>query len=114
MKTPLASELNDLAKKNGINEQELKNILYFLVEKRSVYLIDYSYIHSSIVDSCRNKLLRSLARKKEGITVADFRNLVEGNRKICLLLLNIYDEECIVKRSNDVRIITENGINYLK
>jgi hypothetical protein len=45
----------------------------------------------------------------EGITVARFRDLVEGNRKTCLPLLELFDAEGITERRGDVRVITEKG-----
>ena len=86
----------------------------YLVEKKEVYFIDDSYLHASVVDRCRKMLLKALAGRKEGMTVAEFRNLVEGNRKICLLLLAIYDSEGVTQRSGDLRLITEKGIATLK
>jgi hypothetical protein len=41
--------------------------------------------------------------------VAGFRDLVSGNRKICLLLYTLFDGEGITERRGDVRVITEKG-----
>jgi selenocysteine-specific elongation factor len=54
-------------------------------------------------------LLEYLVEHKEGCTVADFRDLIGGNRKICLLLLNLFDSEGITVRKGDYRHITEKG-----
>jgi len=113
MKTPLMSELVHEAQRQRINEDTVKNILRFLVENRSAYYQDGDYIHASVVDRCRTMLLKALAGRKDGMTVAEFRDLVHGNRKICLLLLGIYDAEMIVERSGDVRVLTEKGIGAL-
>jgi len=114
MKTPLMSELISEAGKQGINEQGLKNILRYLVEKKEVCFIGGNYIYTLIIDRSRRKLLQTLAKREEGITVAEFRDLVSGNRKICLLLLGVYDAEGIIKRSGDRRMITEKGIAVLE
>jgi len=45
---------------------------------------------------------------EKGFTVAEFRDLVGGNRKICLLLLAQYDAELLTKRNGDLRIIIKN------
>lgn len=114
MKTPLLSELKPLAKNRGIDEQLLNQILAYLAENRNVYFVDDNYLHTRVVDKCRQLLLSTLARKKEGLTVAEFRDLVKGNRKICLLLLNIYDTEGVTERVGDTRVITEKGIAAVK
>lgn len=96
--------------KVNIDEQRLRNILRYLVEEGIVYFSEGNYIHAQIVDRCRKRLLHALCEQKEGITVAGFRDLVNGNRRICLLLLNIYDTEDVTKRSGDLRLITEKGV----
>ena len=113
-KVPLISELIPLVKKRGINEQLAKQILNYLVENNKTYLIEENYIHTQIVDKYRNMLLKELNNRKDGLTVAGFRDLIQGNRKICLLLLGLYDSEGVTERMGDVRIITEKGISAIK
>ena len=109
MKTPLMSELVQGAARKRIDESRLRGILHRLVEDGVVYFADGNYIHRTHVDRCRRALLAALMRQPEGLTVAGFRNLVSGNRKICLLLLQIYDGEGIVQRTGDLRRISEKG-----
>ena len=109
MKTPVLAELESYAQKKGIDEKTLKQILRHLVGSRSVYSIEGSYIHRGIVDPCRTKLLKALTENPMGLTVAQFRDLVDGNRKICLLLYALFDSEGITSREGDVRIITSKG-----
>jgi hypothetical protein len=113
MKTPLMTELTAFAKTHGFDERALRQVLAFLVTGKRVYASDGSYIHASIVDACRKKLLDKLVTLPEGITVAGFRDLVCGNRKICLLLMVIFDHEKIVERQGDFRVITDRGRDVL-
>jgi len=110
MKTPIMSELVSAVSKVNIDEQRLRNILRYLVEEGTVYLSEGNYLYAPIVDRCRKKLLHALYEQREGITVAGFRDLVNGNRRICLLLLSIYDNEGVTERSGDLRLITEKGV----
>ena len=91
------------AKRKEIEPKSLLQLLHFLVEQGRVYRIDGSYIHATAVNSCREKLLEALEARGEGITVAEFRDLVGGNRKICLLLLAQYDSEGLTERFGDRR-----------
>jgi hypothetical protein len=50
----------------------------------------------------------------DGITVAGFRDLIGGNRKICLLMLNLFDTEGVTYRDGDFRKITEQGEKILE
>lgn len=114
MKVPLMSELLPAAQARAIDENTLFQILKLLVNRNKAYKIDDNYIHSSIVDASRIKLLTALKDKKEGMTVAEFRDLVNGNRKICLLLIARFDGEGITFRRGDYRTITEKGRKYLE
>ncbi len=109
MHTPLMSDLTRAAEERGMEGRDLKEILGYLVTKHQAYLIERNYIHAPMVDRCREMLLRALAEREEGMTVAQFRDLVGGNRRICLLLLGAYDAEGSTKRVGDLRVLTEKG-----
>lgn len=104
MKTPLMSELKPKAAENGIGEKDLSRLLRHLVGVGAAYRIDQDYLHASIVDRCRAKLQQALASNPEGLTVAEFRDLVGGNRKICLLMFAQFDNEGTTRRDGDRRV----------
>jgi selenocysteine-specific elongation factor len=108
MQTPLISELAQAAARRGVEEPELHQFLRYLVSEKRAYYIDGNYIHASVVDGCRDTLVKELAGRPQGVTVADFRDMVGGNRKICLLLLAIYDGEGVTVRREDVRVLGKN------
>ncbi|HPM02316.1 MAG TPA: selenocysteine-specific translation elongation factor [Candidatus Cloacimonadota bacterium] len=114
MQTPLWSEMSRKAKYQNINEKVLKQLLTYLVRKKKAYYIEESYIYYKVVDENRLKLLQYLNEHPEGITVSIYRDLINGNRKICLLLLAIFDIEGIVRRDGDYRFITEKGKQILE
>jgi len=114
MQTPLMSELIRKAKRQRIDEIEMRQILRYLVEKHWAYFIDNEYLHASVVDRCRKALLQMLGKRQKGITVAEFRDLVGGNRKICLLLLGVYDREGVTRREGDLRVLTDEGRTALR
>jgi len=113
MHTPIISELISEAKQKGIDEKKMDQILSMLVARNNLYRIDDNYLHSSVVNKCRNKLLNFLSGHVNGITVAGFRDLIGGNRKICLLMLNLFDTEGVTYRDVDFRKITERGKKIL-
>lgn len=114
MKTPLMSELLPYAEKKRIDEKLLFQILKLLIYRKKAYRIEDNYVSAEIVDQCRKALLEHLIENKEGITVAGFRDLVDGNRKICLLLLSRFDGEGVTIRKGDYRYITEKGRQNLQ
>jgi selenocysteine-specific elongation factor len=113
MKTPLRSELSVLAGKARMDPRQLDEILRHLVSAGKAYFIEGEYLSGGIVDKARLALLQALEARTDGMTVAEFRDLVKGNRKICLLLLAIYDKEGTTKRQDDTRVITDKGRAYL-
>ncbi len=113
MHTPLWSELIPDALNKGISELKLKQILQLLVFKNKAYNLDGNFIHADIVDNSRRTLLQYLTEHEEGASVATFRDLIDGNRKICLLLINKFDREGITVRKGDYRTITQRGRDIL-
>lgn len=105
MNTPLMSELIPQANKFGISNTKLEQVLRLLVKKKVLYNIDGNYIYKSVLDNCRRRLVEHLKNKTEGITVAQFRDLIGGNRKICLLLLTQFDREGTTYREGDFRFL---------
>ncbi len=114
MRVPLMSRLIPASEEIGISETKLKQILRLLVNKSKVYNIDGNFIWAELVDKYRKTLLEHLNQTKEGITVAQFRDLIDGNRKLCLLLLAQYDTEGVTVRKGDYRHITEKGRKFLR
>ena len=118
MNVPLKSELIPAAFKKGISENKLNQILLLLNKRERLYNIDGNYIYKNVVDSSRKKLIEHFLSKKSeqdepcGVTVAQFRDLINGNRKICLLLLAQFDREEITRREGDFRYLTEEGRNW--
>jgi selenocysteine-specific elongation factor len=118
MNVPLMSELIPASLKKCISENKLNQILLLLTKRERLYNIDGNYVFKDVVDNSRKILLEALINLNSeksinsGITVAQFRDLVKGNRKICLLLLAQFDREGITRREDDFRYLTEEGRNW--
>jgi len=109
MATPSLAELTAAAAKAGIRERDVQQALRYLVEQRRAYHVEGEYLAAPTVDRCRKALLRELAGRGQGLTVAEFRDLVQGNRRICLLLFALFDKEGLTRRDGDTRVLTEKG-----
>lgn len=109
MRVPVMKDLETYALHNAIDRKMLNQILKFMVSRGTVYYVEGNYIHSAIVDDARKMLLHKLGNRSDGITVAGFRDLIGGNRKICLNLFAIFDSEGITERRGDFRVLTEKG-----
>ncbi|MFC1461206.1 selenocysteine-specific translation elongation factor [Verrucomicrobiota bacterium] len=113
MQTPLMSELSVESGRRAIDARDVNEFLRHLVSTGKAYFVEGEYIHASVVDRCRKTLLKTLIERDKGITVSEFRDLVRGNRKICLLLLAIYDGEGVTERQEDLRVITDKGRQWV-
>ncbi len=113
MQKPVMAEIESSAQSNKITKDRLKMLLTFLAKTNKVYSHNNDYIHSSIVDKCRKTLLHELENKEQGINEKEFRLLINGTKKICRLLLDIYEKENIVVKKSFFIHITEKGKNLL-
>jgi selenocysteine-specific elongation factor len=110
--------LNDLEfeldRKISIPEREMRMLLKYLLEAGELFLFEEVYLPRAMVDQCRRILLEHLAKDDAGITIAAFRDLIVGNRRLCLLLTGIYDSDGHTRRNGDVRFITPAGQQWLE
>jgi selenocysteine-specific elongation factor len=105
MKIPLWSEIIEAGKKRNLSEKDVKQILYNLKTAGTIQRVKDDYIHNAIVNFARKKLIANFATKEDGFSIAEFREIINGNRRICLLLLTIFDHEGLTKRQGDLRIL---------
>jgi selenocysteine-specific elongation factor len=114
MKAPLWSELTERAHRREINEKYLKQILFYLVKKKRIIHNNGEFLHSLNVSPIRIEILKYLSKNPQGISVSEFRDLINANRKISLIMLNIFDDEEIIVRKDDKRFITDKGLLFLE
>lgn len=114
MAIPSMAVLHEEAAKRGMDAESVGETLRYLVDQGRAYFVDGEVLYGPLVDGCRIQLLDALMANEEGITVAEFRDLVKGNRKICLMMLGIFDLEAITTRVGDRRQITSKGKSRLQ
>ncbi|HHE39468.1 MAG TPA: hypothetical protein ENL20_13010, partial [Candidatus Cloacimonetes bacterium] len=103
-KLPDNKEMFALMNEKGIAENKLKQILKYLIEKKKVYFIKQIYLHADLIENSKKLLIDFLKKHEEGITVAQFRDLINSNRATSLLLLEFFDNEGITLRKDNLRI----------
>ena len=106
LKIPTKPEWATLMNSIKISEKDLKQILFLLAKNKLIHKAsDGVYIHARIVDDTRTMLMNALKENNKGITVADFRDMIQGNRKISLAMLSIFDNERTTIRKGDYRFL---------
>ncbi len=106
MKAPTPEQLEQLRIQNKITEKEFRQIIAQLIRNKIIYSSEGVYIHKETVEHIRRILIRFLMENENGITVARFRDLTNGNRKICIPLLILFDNEGTTIRKGNVRILS--------
>lgn len=107
VKVPLLSEMSRIVQKLGLSEREFRQVLAYLVTIKELVRIDDDYLYAPLVDQIRTQLVAHLSDHPEGITVAAFRDLIGANRKFCLLLFSLFDQEKLTRREGDLRFLVQ-------
>ena len=108
MKVPLMNEIKEFGQTQGMSQKELHDIINFLIENKEIVTIEGSFIHAEIIEKAKNVLIAHF-KKNETLILADFRDNLQANRKICLLLLSYFDDRGWTVRKGDYRILSEKG-----
>ncbi|MBN2037791.1 MAG: selenocysteine-specific translation elongation factor [Chitinispirillaceae bacterium] len=103
------ADLSSRAAKRGIDERTLRQIVHHLIGRGRAYAIEGNFIDGALVDTFRAQLLKALGEAPQGLTVAQFRDLIAANRKVALSLFSLFESEGIIQRTGDVRILTDRG-----
>ena len=114
MEKPLLADLEKSALLKDLGRDQLKTILGFLAGEGKVYFYESDFIHTEVVDKVRKVLLNDLAGKDRGINEKDFRELIDGTKKVVQLLLGIYLQEGIVTKETYYIHITEKGKSLIE
>ncbi len=112
MKVPLMNEIKEFGQTQGISQKELHDIINFLIENKEIVTIEGSFIHAEIIEKAKNLLIAHF-KKNETLILADFRDNLQANRKMCLLLLSYFDDRGWTVRKGDYRILSEKGKELL-
>lgn len=105
MQVPPPENLKSEAARRNLSERELKHVLFHLCARGTLVRIQEHVLHRNVVDRCRTRLIEALTADPAGLTISQFRDLVGGNRKICLLLMAQFDGEGLTHRIGDVRVL---------
>ncbi len=114
MKLPLISKLEPQLRQMHVSDKFLKQVLSLLVKKQKLYKSEEHYLHADVVHRTAKTLLKHLATTNDGVKVADFRDLIDGNRKICLALLFVFERQGWIFRKGDLRFVTPEGREFVK
>ncbi|GAB4287065.1 MAG: selenocysteine-specific translation elongation factor [Marinilabiliales bacterium] len=117
LQKPVIQDIEALAVEKKISKDELKNYFTYLVNHNKVVNYQSDFLHKTIVDDCRKKILVHLF-KNPVINISEFRQVLQATKKICPVLIGIFENEKIIKTKpigTNLEIeITDNGKNLIK
>lgn len=109
MDKPVLSDLEKAAHDQNINKDKLKMMLTYLSKKGNVVFHEGECIHRNILDKCQNILLDKIYHKADGINEKEFRELIDGTKKLAKFLLGIFLAEGLISMPSFYIHITEKG-----
>lgn len=87
----------------GLTEKVTGSLLQLLVDRGQLINLDGKiYFHISAIEEATT-LVRGIFKEKEGLTLSDFRVLLDTTRKYAMPLINYFDGIGITVRNGDVR-----------
>ena len=100
------SVLEEAAAKKGIDDQLLKKIINHMIKSNYLVRCEEILIPTQLLDSARQQMLDALkGPQREGMTVANLRDLIDGNRRMALSCFSLFEKEGLVVRKGDLRIL---------
>jgi len=102
----LSNQCKDILNVKEYREsQESSNIIdYMIAEEELVEINKDEVILKNNLENIKEKLIKYL-KENEKITVVDFRDLIESNRKHSIMILEYFDSKNLTKRIEDYRIL---------
>lgn len=101
-------ELFTEAKREGISDVNCRYIVTYLSDLKKIVRINEMTFGNVRLCDARKRLIDYLTQhKEEGIKAAEYRDLLGVNRKVAIILLEIFDKEKIVYRKEDVRFLSK-------
>jgi len=100
------NKIYDHFSKEEFKRDKLEQIINYMLEKKLLYNIKKMLFPADFVEEVKEKLISFLDNKHQGITVAEFRDLLAANRLTSLALLEYFDEQGITIRKENKRFFT--------
>lgn len=87
------------------NRDEVEQVLNALISNGDIIQLNPEiYLYKSSYEEARSILIDYL-NKNQSIVVAEYRDILDTNRKVALALLEYFDQEKITKRDGDKRVL---------
>jgi selenocysteine-specific elongation factor len=97
--------LKELTSKLSTDESEVRNVIYLLMEERTVIKAkEDMYFHREAVEKLKGELIRFL-RAHDEITTAQFKEMTKVSRKYAIPLIEYFDNSKVTIRVGEKRLL---------
>jgi selenocysteine-specific elongation factor len=103
-----ASDMDEILDKfsSAVNEKKLLQFLKFLQDSEKIVFIQKKYLHTKTVNKAKKLIIEFIEKNEAGITVAQFRDMIAGNRSSAILLMDYMYNSGITIRKGNNRFLT--------
>ncbi|OWZ83940.1 selenocysteine-specific translation elongation factor [Natranaerobius trueperi] len=98
-------QLNEISTQLKIEDNELKEIIDYLIRKGDVIKITEGYYISSHILEKAIELLKTHFENNSTISIGEWRDILDTSRKYALPLLEYFDRIRLTKRDGDIRVL---------
>jgi selenocysteine-specific elongation factor len=97
-----------------LTRKKIDKVINYLKADGGIKFLQKKFIASEKLERYREIMLEFLRQNEAGITVAQFRDLIAGNRNNAIAILEYFDSEGITLRKGNIRVLTRKFTNNLK
>jgi len=94
---PVMSDLEELSATRKISKAQFRAYLLWLVSKGRIKSFKSELMHSSLYQKYAEKTCSFLASRTEGCGIAEFKELIGGSKKFRTLLIDMLNEEELIR-----------------
>ncbi|MBL7149913.1 MAG: selenocysteine-specific translation elongation factor [Candidatus Cloacimonetes bacterium] len=102
-----SADISEILTAINVDEKKLQQVLSYLVDNGKVHFLQKKYFHHDFLEEAKQQLIEYLQQNPDGISVAQFRDIMECNRTNSLIILEYFDSSSITIRRGNYRVLTK-------
>ena len=107
-------EIFQAVSSTNVSEKRLLQILIYMIENKTIFFIQKRYLHADFFEKSKRMVIEHIKNNSDGITVAQFRDMIVGNRTNAMLVLDLMDNYGITLRKGNSRFLTKKFLESKK
>lgn len=96
-----------------VTKQKLEQVIGYFISNDTLRVIQKKFIATELLEKYKQLTLDFLQENPEGISVAQFRDLINSNRSNAMAILEYFDSEGMTLRKGNFRVLTRKYLNKI-